>query len=221
MKIKSLPGGEIPAVSGQMFRILLSLFIILPAYPAYSTDTLTELIRLQKSIRTMKAEFIQEKHSELLKMPMVSRGTFYFSSPERVVWDYDEGMRIVSDGTKLILYYKELAEADIMDIANLPFVPGGFSIDRLRERYRIEVLETTDRRHHLSLTPITQSKFLMEIIITLDDSATPLEIRITERTRDYTLISFAKAQLNISLPEELFDMKLPAGVKMRKHYHNP
>ena len=221
MKIKSLPGGEIPAVSGQMFRILFSLFIILPAYPAYSTDTVTELIRLQKSIRTMKAEFIQEKHSELLKMPMVSRGTFYFSSPERVVWDYDEGMRIVSDGTKLILYYKELAEADIMDIANLPFVPEGFSIDRLRERYRIEVLQATEGRYHLKLTPITQSKLPLEIIITLDERAIPLEIKLTERTGDYTVIRFAKAQLNIGLPEELFSMKLPPDVKIRRHYYNP
>lgn len=165
----------------------------------------------------MQAEFVQEKHSELLEKPITSMGFFLFSSPERFIWDYNEGMRVVSDGAKLLIYYKGLKEADMVDINRFPSLPGSFSIEKLKERYQIEVLKTKGSRYLLRLTPIIKAMPLREIVITLDEKGAPSEVKMVERTGDSTVIRFTNMQINITIPEESFGMKLPEGVKIRRH----
>jgi len=195
----------------------LSVFLFLSYSNTIGTDIISKIIEMQRSIRTMRAEFVQEKHSKLLEMPIISRGVFLFTVPERFVWDYSEDMRVVSDGKRLMLYYKKLKEADIMDISKFPSLPVSFSIESLTKRYHIEVIEAGAHRYILKVTPIIESMPLREIIITLDERATPLEVKMIERTGDSSVIKFTNMKVNITIPEESFSMKVPEGVSLRKH----
>ncbi len=39
-------------------------------------------------IKSVKAEFIQEKHLKILKKPLISKGIFYYKSPGSLRWEY-------------------------------------------------------------------------------------------------------------------------------------
>ncbi|MBM4137103.1 MAG: outer membrane lipoprotein carrier protein LolA [Nitrospira sp.] len=180
-------------------------------------DIISKIIEMQKSIRTMRADFIQEKYSQLLEKPIISSGIFFFSVPERFVWDYKDDMKVISDGKRLMLYYKKQQEADIMDISKFPSLPVSFSIENLSKRYRTEVLEAKSYRYVLKVKPVIEMMPIREILITLDEKATPIEVKMTERTGDITIIRFSNMKVNIMIPDETFSMKVPEGVHVRNN----
>jgi outer membrane lipoprotein carrier protein len=212
--------GEIKGGAGGflIFIILLSYLseMFFTAERSHA-DTISKIIDLQKSIKTIKTDFIQEKHSALMNRPIISSGTFFFLSPDKFVWDYKKGMKVTSDGKSVMVYYEELKEAEIVSLDNLPSLPGGFSVEKLREHYYIELLEQSSNKYILKVTPVIKSNIFREIMITLDEKAIPVEVKMVERTGDDTVIRFIKRETNIAIPEEVFSVKVPEGVKIRKY----
>lgn len=179
-------------------------------------DTLTKLIELQRTIKTIKAEFIQEKYSELLDKPITAKGTFFFASPDKFVWDYNEGLKVVSNGEKVLIYYKDIKEADIGDIESVPSLPAGFSLEKLKERYNIEVIQSSSSSSVVKLTPLIPSSMIKELLIKLDEKGVPSDIKMIERTQDKIHITFPKKEFNIFISDETFSISVPDGVKVRK-----
>lgn len=196
---------------------LCGFIILISSSNPIATDIISKIIGMQKNIKTMRADFIQEKYSQLLEKPIISRGIFFFSVPERFVWDYKDDMKVISDGKRLMLYYKKQQEADIMDISKFPSLPVSFSIENLTKRYRIEVLEAKSHTYILKVKPVIETMPIREILITLDEKATPIEVKMTERTGDSTNISFSNTKVNIIIPDETFSMKVPDGVHVRNN----
>jgi outer membrane lipoprotein-sorting protein len=199
-----------------IFIIVMMLSSLLCLTGNAIADTLLKLIELQRSIRTIKAEFIQEKHSELLHKPIITRGTFFFASPDKFVWDYNEGLKVVSDGKNVLIYYKDIKEADMGDINSIPSLPAGFSLEKLKERYRIDVIQSAESSSVVKLTPLIPSGMIQELLITLDEKGVPVEISMTERTQDKIRITFPKREFNLAIPDETFSTRAPEGVKVRK-----
>ena len=48
-----------------------------------------------KSVSTIKAEFKQIRQLEILKAPLISRGTFYYKAPDLLRWEYSFPLRNV------------------------------------------------------------------------------------------------------------------------------
>ncbi|MBW2708233.1 MAG: outer membrane lipoprotein carrier protein LolA [Deltaproteobacteria bacterium] len=46
-------------------------------------------------IQTLSAQFVQEKHLEILINPLISKGAFYFSAPESLRWEYFSPIRSI------------------------------------------------------------------------------------------------------------------------------
>ena len=42
-----------------------------------------------RDIRTVQADFTQEKHLQILAQPLVSRGRLIFAAPDRLRWEYE------------------------------------------------------------------------------------------------------------------------------------
>ena len=61
--------------------VVLSLFFVLVSSCAYSEQ---QPIRLH----SIQADFVQEKHLEILVRPLVSTGTFTFQAPQSLRWEY-------------------------------------------------------------------------------------------------------------------------------------
>jgi outer membrane lipoprotein-sorting protein len=51
-------------------------------------DTLDGIKQNAKDIRSIQADFVQEKHMKILINPLISEGKFYFSYPQSLRWEY-------------------------------------------------------------------------------------------------------------------------------------
>ena len=51
-------------------------------------DTWEGIKKAAPTIKTVRAEFVQEKHMKILARPLVSRGVFYFRAPDALRWEY-------------------------------------------------------------------------------------------------------------------------------------
>jgi hypothetical protein len=90
--------------------------------PANSAETLDEVLarfdHVQGQIRTLSAEFVQTTRSPLLKDAVVSKGRFYLTKPDSVLWEYSdpELMRFVVADGKYTGYFPERKKAEKRDI---------------------------------------------------------------------------------------------------------
>jgi outer membrane lipoprotein-sorting protein len=193
--------------------LIMSLTVLATSSIAASIDL---IIKMQRSIKTIKADFIQEKHSDLLDKPILSKGTLLFSAPERFVWDYGSSMKVVSDGRRLLVIYKGLKEADLLDVTRFPSLPNTFTIEKLRDLYRIDITESTAGPYVLKLTPLAGSLLIKEMIISLDGQGAPQEVRLSEKSGDRTVIKFSKVRINENIPENSLSLEVPPGVKVRR-----
>lgn len=80
-----------------MIRALLTLLLCLSLLPFATAGPAAEAAAL----RSVQAEFTQQKHLQILTRPLVSRGTFAFQAPQSLRWEYLEPLHsilIMHDG---------------------------------------------------------------------------------------------------------------------------
>jgi outer membrane lipoprotein-sorting protein len=67
-------------------------------------STWEELKSAAGPIKSVSAEFVQEKHMKILSRPLISSGVFYFQAPSALRWEYRDPLRnillMTSDGTE-------------------------------------------------------------------------------------------------------------------------
>jgi outer membrane lipoprotein-sorting protein len=51
-------------------------------------DTWEGIKKTASTVTSVRAEFVQEKHMEILARPLVSKGIFYFKAPNSLRWEY-------------------------------------------------------------------------------------------------------------------------------------
>jgi len=174
-----------------------------------------EIREAQKGLRTVRADFKQEKRTELLDRPVRSEGRFYFKSPSNLRWEYDESMVVIYDGRSLYIHYTELGEAERIDDAAGFVGPLGFNLDLLRKDFEIQATGSQGRGL-LSLRPKKDMPFeLMEMVFS-GGGAFPREVRITEENGDRTVITFLNVETNVDVPDSTFVFVAPPGVKLRE-----
>lgn len=69
-------------------------------------------------VRDLRASFVQTARGGVLSVRSRGEGTVVVKKPGRMRWDYSkpEKQSIISDGTRLIRYYPDTKEVDIVDI---------------------------------------------------------------------------------------------------------
>jgi outer membrane lipoprotein-sorting protein len=58
-------------------------------------DTLVEIQDKAGEIKSVTANFIQEKHLKILSTPLISKGTFYYQVPQSLRWEYTSPFRSI------------------------------------------------------------------------------------------------------------------------------
>ncbi|MFO8047875.1 MAG: outer membrane lipoprotein carrier protein LolA, partial [Desulfosudaceae bacterium] len=58
-------------------------------------DDLKDLKDKAEAIHSIEADFIQEKHLEILNEPLISEGKFYFAAPRSLRWEYQKPVRSI------------------------------------------------------------------------------------------------------------------------------
>jgi outer membrane lipoprotein-sorting protein len=197
--------------AGSLLFILIALSLLSPAY----ADILGELWESQRDVKTVKASFSQEKHTELLDRPIKSEGTLAIRSGSGVRWEYEGEMVVIYDGADLYFYYTELEEAEKLKGASGFMGPLVFDIDLLTRDYEVEA-SRSEGCYLLVLHPKKEMPFQTMEMQYAQGKPFPEEVKIREETGDTTVITFTDVRINAGVPEELFVLRLPPGVPLRE-----
>lgn len=231
----------------KVFNFILLLFTIhYSLFTVVNADVIDEIKAKQKNIKTVKANFYQEKHTEILEKPIISKGIFYYSSPYNVRWEYTQNtpaslslprskageagraehsdLIVIYDGKTVYLYYPDMKEADKID-SPLQFPSFmNFDISSLKNNYDISYRADKSGSYTIVLKPkvhlIRKPEFSNGVssieMLFAGDKVFPEEVKITEKGGDKTLIKFSDVEINKILSEDLFKFIPETGIKIRE-----
>ena len=182
--------------------------------PGYTQDwaSVKESFR---SIRSVKAEFLQERHLQILKDPLVSQGRFFYLASGALRWEYLSPLQSVmlQRGDSVRLYHfsdgawkQDLAqgvEARRMVLAELSHWLQG----RFEESKIFSHVYSPSPSRRILLTPKEGiNRFILGIEIVLSDKPGVIDwVEIAEPGGSALRIVFRNVEINSSLPSELFD----------------
>ena len=76
-------------------RSVLGVLVVMLATPV-SADEWEQLRRDTQGIKSIQADFVQEKKLKILKAPLISKGLFVFEAPGSVRWQYESPVKVVT-----------------------------------------------------------------------------------------------------------------------------
>lgn len=216
----------------RLFVVTLALCgpLVLAA-PVNKPVTLEDVIRKvqeqQKKTRTLQAEFRQEKELSLLATPEVSKGMFYFSKPNRVLWEYQSPKRVqmlISGGT-LTTWFPDLKRAERLDVKRFEerifkYLGASGAIDELARYFDFTFVDNAASPHfQLRLQPKTKvvAKRVKGIQIWIDKKTyLTSKFEYVEGDGDVTRYEFLNVRFNEPMPASRFTLALPADVKIEQ-----
>jgi outer membrane lipoprotein-sorting protein len=195
----------------------------------------SELYQQLKAIETaaaevtdLRADFVQRRHTPLLRRPMVSRGSV-IAVGDRIRWDtVSPTMSSMLVGpTSVELYYPTDALIEIypidqgfMDLVGVPMpklsiLKKRFDISRLAAR-DLDPAADPDRFLAVELTPRTETlrEHVTSVKMLIDKRRSiATKVIMTGPDDDRTEISFSNIQLNTGIDVSRTDLNVPEGTR--------
>ena len=181
----------------------------------------------QRKTTTLQATFRQEKELALLAKPEVSTGTFVYSKPNNVLWNYDAPKRVtmlIANG-KLTTYYPALNKAESIDVKRFEdrifkYMGASGAIDELARYFDFTFTDNAANPSYLlDLTPKSKvvARRVQRIKIWIDKK-TYLTNRIeyVEGDGDITRYEFTNVKVNQPVEQSRFTLNLPASVRVEQ-----
>ena len=176
-----------------------------------------ELAKLSENTSTIQSEFIQEKHLSFLTENIISKGEFYFRSPNQLRWEYSEPYSYIIVFNNKNIFIKDDGKVSTFDTeSNKMFseintmmigtIQGNLFQDS--ERFDVEYYEN-DSQYLLELVPILaeMKSMLKAIKIYIDKkNISVAKIKMTESSDDYTSIDFVNRKLNQPIENNKFSL---------------
>ena len=177
----------------------------------------SELSKLTENTSTIQSQFIQEKHLSFLTENIISKGEFYFKSPDKLRWEYSEPFEyiivfndkniLIKDGSKISTFDTEsnkmFSEINTMIIGT---IQGNLFTDN--ERFDVEYFENASQ-YLLELNPkLPEMKNMLKTIkIYIDKSDVSVaKIKMIESSDDYTSIDFKNRLQNQDINDSKFEL---------------
>jgi len=197
--------------------------------PGERLEALLQRIQFESSRRTtLEADFVQHKESSFLLESQVAHGSFAYSIPDRVRWDYespDPISLVVVDGL-MTTWFKDLDLAERMRVGKqsqqvLRYLGAGTSIGKLMEHFRVELglSDITDEPYHLKMTPRYPriAKRVASMSFWVDPELfVPVRLRYVEPDGDVTEYSFENLRINEPISDDRFVVSLPPEIEVRE-----
>jgi len=184
----------------------------------------------QMRAQTLIASFVERKRLHLLVDEQVQSGTFYYTKPDRFLWEYKQpdGKVIMISSEQLLIYYPSLKKAEEVDISRyskriLRFFGLGQPTSELRKYYDLTLAEDPQvpDTYLLLLEPIKKrvAKRLDSIRIWIDrDLMIPRQIEYAEADGDTTRFTFRNIEINSTISPTRYDVKIPPGVQISNSF---
>jgi outer membrane lipoprotein carrier protein len=187
---------------------------------------LDDIDRRAGRAKDLSGRFTQEKHTALLKKPLVSSGRIRMKGAA-VRWDTEspEPTVLYSDGREIRMYYPRQATVEVYpvdrrlsDLAASPLP----RLDVLRRHFRIERAAEAprdDKTIELKPTPTDESlaQHVDEVRVTLDvPAAAVTRVEMLDADGDRTVIRFTDLRTDTGIRDGELDLSLPAGTKVSR-----
>jgi len=168
------------------------------------------------SVSSVQAEFVQEKHLPILAKPLVSKGVFYYQTPQSLRWEYrwplksiltmhDGRIRRFADGPSGMTE-KRGAGLDAMQLVMQEITQ--WLAGRFEESTIFEARLVPGGR--IVLTPRQEAfrKVIQSIVLVLAERPGTIDsVTIYESPDAYTRMVFSRTVLNQRIDDSIFQMK--------------
>jgi outer membrane lipoprotein-sorting protein len=165
------------------------------------------------TIRTIRADFVQEKHLGILAKPFVSKGVFYYQAPDSLRWEYTSPVRsiLLMHKGKTKRYTETgdgLVETVPMDLQGMQIMLQQIASwlgGRFSEDPSFDAVLKPNRT--IVLTPKEKgiSRIIQHIDLGLSDTPGIIRsVEIYEGEDSVTRIEFENALINQEIEESLF-----------------
>ncbi len=186
--------------------------------PMKDTQAFTEKFnQTTKSLTSTKSDFVQEKHLSFMEGNIVSKGVFRYKKDNKVRLEYttpypylmvlSEGKMYIKDGNKVNKFdarsnklFRQINDMLINTLNGNVLQSKDYAVSYFENEalYRLE-LKPTDK---------TIQDLMQKIDIYIDKKKLYVsKVEITEKSGDYTLMSFVNVQQNTPIKDEEFVVK--------------
>ena len=197
-----------------LLLITLSFFVSMPVVQAGAESHGEPVLQAKPvHLRSVQADFIQEKHLKILARPIISTGTFTFQAPQSLRWEYRTPIRsvLLMHGGKVKKFMERdgvLTEDKGMRLDAMQVVLAEIS-NWLDGRFTDNAMFTvsTPEKQTILLTPKEQglAALISRIELKLADQAGLLDqVIIFEGPDSFTSLTFSNRTLNQEIPVTLF-----------------
>lgn len=183
-------------------------------------------------VRDLSADFVQEKHTPLLKKPLVSSGTIRIKGTA-ALWQTDKPeptvMRIDEKEVKLFYPKQKVVEVFALgdrmaSLAASPFprlsvIKQHFSFERMAAKELMGDKADEAKQLALRMRPIEESlkKHIDEVAVVLDvETGLVLRAQTIDGDGDRIVMTFSNLRKNTGLTDADLEMTVPAGVTVSR-----
>jgi outer membrane lipoprotein carrier protein len=183
------------------------------------------VVEQQAAVRSLRAEFVQLKESELLLEPVRSRGRFSYLAPDRVRWDYEspDTMVVVFDADTVTTYHPDRLRAEQVRIPRrhrkfVQALAGAQPLNELAAQFSVTMTDPgapAPYRLELRPTHAALAARLDSVDIDVDRGLLlPVVVEYHEADGDTTRYEFRDLELNPGLSVSDFQLELAEGVEV-------
>ena len=188
-------------------------------------EFLEKVQKFQETIKTLKVSFIQTNDFKMLKTPEVLKGTIYIKKPDAMLYlyEYPEKLYYLVKKGELLVYNPKKKEAMVQDVERyqtkiMKYMGAQLPFKELEKKFDSEIVEDSNKIVHISFYP--KKKSLQKKLSSLDfwvdeDALTIQKIQVSEAEGDKVIFDFKNWDINPELEDQIFDIKIPKGVKVK------
>ncbi len=195
----------------------MPLFLILFSLSASSADILDDLKVKQAKIKTVSANFTQEKKTKLLNKPIKAEGRFLYKQPDRIRWEYkgNVNMQVIFNGKDIWLYYPDLKEADKLSGLSQYGSLMQFDVLTMSRDYTITA-RNEKAIIFLKFSPKVKGPISQIEMELPEDSSFPQIVKLFDQNNEPTTITFRDVKLNPALQDSSFTFVPDKGITVRE-----
>jgi len=190
-------------------------------------DLLDRFNRTQQATRSLTASFTERKNLSLLARPVVSNGTFLYSHPTRIKWEYSdpEPQVFLITEDHFVAYYPARKKAEEVPLGKLAGrrvfrVFGiGQTAEDLKKFFDISLGDpgAEPGTFLMVLTPKRRRvKDRLQLVRFWVDEKTylPRQLEYVETDGDSTTLTFSDVRVNPEIAEARFNVEIPKDVQV-------
>ena len=222
---KRLTGFQQPPSTGAtIIRLLLVMAALLPATVFAVSEEQAAVDAIQKhydATRTFKADFTQKAYIKMMDQVQETRGEVYIKKPGKMKWIYNapDPQILISNNKTLWLYLPEEKQVNKVPVENVYSnnTPALFLAGKgkLTEAFNIFQVIREEDKILLVMIPKKEDTGLEKLVLSADkNNYQIIGSAVYDKLGNKTDISFSKIEVNLDLPEDMFQFKTPEGVEV-------